>query len=121
MRSLNVTLAAAVMMMMGTAAFASDADFKLKNKTGYQIDEVYVSPHSSKNWGRDKLGDRALADSGSVAIRFPRGAQACRFDIKVKYHDDGSTEAWGDVDLCGYNAILLYWDARKQITDAVGE
>jgi hypothetical protein len=116
-----IPILAVLGVTLATGAFANEADFTLKNKTGYQIDEVYVSPHSSKNWGRDKLGDRALADSGSVAIRFPRGAQACRFDIKVKYHDDGSTEAWGDVDLCGYNAILLYWDARKQITDAVGE
>jgi hypothetical protein len=106
---------------LATGAFANEADFTLKNRTGYQIDEVYISPHSSRNWGRDRMGNAALADSHSIDIRFPRGAQACRFDIKVKYHDDGSIESWGDVDLCGYNTILLYWDAAKQVTDAIGE
>ncbi len=102
-------------------AFANEADFTLKNRTGYQIDEVYISPHDSRNWGHDRMGRQALADRHSIDIRFPRGAQTCRFDIKVKYHDDGSTETWGDIDLCGYNAILLYWNANRQVTDAIGE
>ena len=34
--------AAALFAGLLSAAHASDADFKLANKTGYQIDEVYV-------------------------------------------------------------------------------
>ena len=41
-------------------AFANDADFVLRNKTGYQIDEVYVAPSASKNWGNDIMGTGAL-------------------------------------------------------------
>ena len=109
-------------MVVATAglAFASDADFKLKNKTGYQIDEVYVSPHSHNTWGRDRMGDDALADGESVNIKFPHGGSACNFDIKVKYHDEDTAE-WGDVDLCQYEAISLYWDAKINKTRAVGE
>ncbi len=106
--------------MAGTAA-ASDADFTLRNKTGYQIDEVYVSPHSSNHWGNDRMGDDALADGESKHIHFPHNSEACHFDIKVKYHDDDSTAEWGDVNLCQYEAISLYWDAKKQVTRAVGE
>ena len=100
---------------------ANDADFTLKNKTGYQIDEVYISRHSSANWGSDRMGSDALADGESVDINFPHGNGACAFDIKVKYHDDDSTAEWGNVDLCKYEAISLYWDAKKQVTRAVGE
>ena len=32
-------------------ALAGEQDFKLVNKTGYQIDEVYVSRATSKSWG----------------------------------------------------------------------
>ena len=93
LRSLPV---AAVMALCTIGlARASDADFTLKNRTGYQIDEVYVSPHSSNSWGRDRMGSDALADGESVDIAFPHGGQACHFDIKVKYHDDNSTAEWG--------------------------
>ena len=114
-------LATTLVLGMTGLAFASDADFTLKNKTGYQIDEVYVSSHSRANWGRDRMGDDALADGESIDINFPHGGSACHFDIKVKYHDDDSTAEWGDVDLCKYTAISLFWDAKRQTTRAVGE
>ncbi len=102
-------------------SLASDADFVLKNRTGYQIDEVYVSKHSSKNWGSDVMGTGALGEGEYVKIVFPHGSGACHFDIKVKYHEDDSTVEWSDVNLCEYEAISLYWDANKQVTRAVGE
>ena len=121
MRLSLLPLAATLLLATAGLARASDADFTLKNKTGYQIDEVYVSSHASKNWGRDRMGSDALADGESVDIAFPHGGSACRFDIKVKYHDDDSTAEWGNVDLCQYTAINLFWDAKKQVTRAVGE
>ena len=104
-----------------SGAAASDADFKLKNRTGYQIDEVYVSATGRKNWGKDVMGHDALHDGSAVNIVFPHGNGACHFDIKVKYHDDDSTAEWGDVDLCSFDSITIYWDAKNQVTRAVGE
>ena len=120
MRLNPLPLAAALLLATAGLACASDADFTLKNKTGYQIDEVYVSPHASKNWGRDRMGSDALADGDTVDIAFPHGGSACRFDIQVKYNDGDKAE-WGDVDLCKYTAISLFWDAKRQVTRAVGE
>jgi hypothetical protein len=105
---------------MAGAAFANDADFTLKNKTGYQIDEVYVSPESAKNWGSDIMGKGALADGEAVKISFPHGNGACSFDLQVKYND-GSKAEWNGVDLCKYEAISLFWDKSAQVTRAVGE
>lgn len=120
MRHLKMMLVAAPLAMMTMSAVASDADFKLKNKTGYQIDEVYVAKHSSDSWGKDVMGDDALADGEAVNISFPHGGGACHFDIKVRYHDNDKAE-WDDVNLCDYDTITLFWDAKKQITRAVGE
>ncbi len=120
MRLNSLPLAAALLLSTVGLACASDADFTLKNRTGYQIDEVYVSPHASRNWGRDRMGSDALADGETVDIAFPHGGSACKFDIKVKYHDNDTAE-WGNVDLCQYTAISLFWDAKKQVTRAVGE
>ncbi|MSP01241.1 MAG: hypothetical protein EXR07_09380 [Acetobacteraceae bacterium] len=102
-------------------AFANDADFKLKNKTGYQIDEVYVAPRSSTRWGKDLMGSSSLGDGETLTVTFPHGNGACAFDIKVKYHDDNSTAEWSNIDLCKYDIISLFWDARNQVTRAVGE
>ena len=119
---LRILPVAVVVLLAGVGvSHANDADFTLRNKTGYQIDEVYVSRHSSQNWGRDRMGSDALADGESVDINFPHGNGACAFDIKVKYHDDDSTAEWGNVDLCKFEAISLYWDAKRQVTRAVGE
>lgn len=100
---------------------AADADFKMINRTGYQIDEIYVSPHSSSKWGPDVLGKQSLGDSEFANITFPRNNDVCVFDIKVKYHDDDSTAEWSKIDLCSYSKITLYWDAKAQVTRAVGE
>ena len=121
MRLSAFPIAALLMLGASSLAHANDADFTLKNKTGYQIDEVYVSRHSSAEWGKDRMGSDALADGESIDVNFPHGNGACKFDIKVKYHDDNSTAEWGNVDLCQYNSISLFWDTKTQVTRAVGE
>jgi hypothetical protein len=121
MRTLQTLVVANMLTLIAAGAFASDADFKLKNKTGYQIDEVYVSSHSSGKWGKDLMGSDALADGEVLNVTFPHGGGACQFDIKVKYHDDNSTAEWGDINLCQYETISLYWNDKLQVTRAVGE
>ena len=111
-------VAASIMALMGGAALASDADFKLVNKTGYQIDSVYVGAHSSDSWGKDIMGKGALADDDAVDITFPHGGSACMFDVKVRYNDGDEAE-WSNINLCQYEKISLYWKNKQ--TTAVGE
>jgi hypothetical protein len=119
MRLTKLPLAALCLLAtLGTSAFANDADFKMVNKTGYQIDSVYVSRASSDSWGSDIMGKDSLGDGDSVDITFPHGGSACKFDIKVQYNDE-STAEWGNVDLCKYDTISLFWDGKQ--TRAVGE
>ena len=120
MRSLKIMFLTLFALPAATGAFANDADFKLKNRTGYQINEVYVSAHAAKRWGRDIMGKGTLRDGETLNITFPHGNGACRFDIKVKY-DDGDVGEFGDVNLCDYSIISLYWDTKNQTTRAVGE
>jgi len=119
MKYLNTPLVlSCIVIGFAGPALASDADFTLVNKTGYQIDDVYVSPTKADEWGNDIMGKDALADSEKVNIVFPHGDGKCKFDIKVKYND-GDTAEWGDVDLCEYSAITLHWDGKN--TTATGE
>ncbi len=118
MRLTHLPLAAAMFVLFGSAAFAGDADFKLVNKTGYQIDNVWVSAHSAGSWGEDIMGKGSLGDGEWVTITFPHGGSHCHYDIKVKYND-GDEAQWGDVNLCNYEKISLFWDGKE--TRAEGE
>lgn len=102
---------------IATAAHAGDQDFKLVNKTGYQIDSVYVSEASSRSWGRDVMGRDSLAEDESVDISFSRAAQACRWDLKVKYND-GDEATWQNLNLCNISRVTLFWNDKTQKTTA---
>jgi hypothetical protein len=119
--ALRLPLMAAVFglaLAASASASASDADFKLINRTGYQIDSVYVAPTSSRSWGEDIMGQDAVPDGNSVNVTFAHGGSACRFDIRVKYNDGDNAE-WINIDLCKYETISLFWDGKT--TRAVGE
>lgn len=118
LRFAALSLLAGLSFAASAPARASDADFKLKNKTGYQIDSVFVSPVRSDRWGQDIMGNDAVPDGASVNITFPHGGNACKFDIRVVYND-GDKADFTNVDLCEYEVISLYWDGKK--TRAVGE
>ena len=99
-------------------ALAGEQDFKLVNKTGYQIDEVYVSRSSARSWGEDLMGRGALGVDENVAITFNAPDNVCRWDLKVKYNDGDEAE-WSNLNLCNINTVTLFWDRKNQTTRAV--
>jgi hypothetical protein len=101
-------------------AQAGDQDFALLNRTGYQIDEVYVSRSSSRNWGGDIMGSDALENGRSVNITFNAPDNVCRWDMKVKYND-GDEATWNSLNLCNISKVTLFWDKKKEVTRAVTE
>lgn len=114
----HAILSLTVLAGLSVPALAANQDFQLSNKTGYQIDEVYLSRPSSKNWGQDVMGKDALDADSSVKITFTAPADACRWDMKVKY-EDGDTAEWGNLNLCEVETITLYWDRKNNVTRAV--
>ena len=114
---------ALLLLLLGAAitpnlAHAGNQDFTLVNRTGYQIDEVYVSRTNASNWGRDVMGRDALDDGNSVDISINAPERACRWDLKVKYND-GDEAVWNDLNLCNISKVSLFWDRRRQVTRAV--
>jgi hypothetical protein len=101
-------------------AFAGDQDFKLVNKTGYQIDEVYVGPSNSDNWGKDIMGTGSLEANRSVDISFTAPPSVCKWDMRVKY-SDGDASEWTGLNLCSISTVTLYWDKNAGTTRAVTE
>jgi hypothetical protein len=62
------------------------------------MNEIYVSPHSSDQWGQDRLGNRVLPAGGAFRVGLGRTAE-CSFDVKVIYQDASGEEQHG-IDIC---------------------
>ena len=103
----------------GTAS-ADDAkqDFRLVNKTGYELKELYVSPSKSDDWQDDVLGQGTLGDGDAANIKFHRATKTCHWDLKVVYSVDSSSAVWSDIDLCSIEKITIHYDKDADKTTA---
>ena len=101
--------------LLASPALAGDQDFELVNKTGYTIEQVYVSASNSDEWEEDVMERDVLSDGESVDIEFSRGQKGCRFDLKVVY-DDGTDATWGRLDLCTISTVAIRYDRRADRT-----
>jgi len=99
---------------------AADQDFTLINRTGYDIDQVYVSPSRSNNWGRDVMGQDVLANGAATEIVFPPGTQDCNWDLKVVYSDQ-ETATWQRLNLCNISRVTIRYNRGSGETSATVE
>lgn len=99
------------LMVTSSPSFAADADFVLVNRTGYPLDQVYVSPANKKSWGRDRLGSYQMANNTSRKFTFG-DTKNCIQDIKVVFADDDSEVEWEDFNLCELDKITLRYNRK---------
>ena len=118
MRLATYAIITAGLLAFAPVAHAGDQDFTLVNRTGYQIDDLYVAPSASNNWGREIMGQgNVLEDGDSYDVSFARSSRACKFDLRVKYHD-GAEATWQTLDFCQISKVSLYYDRKAQTTRA---
>lgn len=110
-------LASVGVAVAGTAWAQAKQDFDLVNKTGYTIDQVFVSPSDGDDWEEDVLGQDTLGNGQKVHIRFHRAAKTCKWDIKVVY-SDGEDAEWEDFNLCETSKIIIKYDRKTEETSA---
>ena len=121
MASCRTALLGALLFVVPAVASAANQDFSVKNKTGYQIDSIYVSPHSNRNWGDDVMSRGVvLEDDETLDISFPHSASACHFDLMVAYND-GDKATWDDLNLCEISTVTLHYDRKAGTTRASTE
>jgi hypothetical protein len=117
-RLLAITAAALCAWFGSGAALAQgQQDFTLVNRTGYTINEVYVSPTRSNDWEEDVLDRDVLGDRQSVQIRFSKRENNCIYDLLIVF-DDGETADWSRFDLCTVSRITLFYSRRTGQTTA---
>lgn len=118
--ALSFSLLAAAAFTPIPASAQSKQDFTLVNRTGYQIDEVYVGPVSQSHWGEDVMGKDSIADGETADISFNGGSNACKWDIRVVYNDGDASE-FRNVNLCNISRVTLFWNRRANETRFVVE
>lgn len=99
------------------ATFAGNADFTLVNKTGYAINEVFISPAQKDAWGKDRLGENQFLNGQSRKFKFG-DTKNCKQDIKVIFTEDESEVQWDEIDLCEVDKITLRYNRKSKEVSA---
>lgn len=104
-------------------ALAGDADFTLTNRTGYDIESVYIAPSRSKTWGADRLGKSILANGQSREMVFNKSGSTCIYDMLIHWEGYGEEDdrTWEQIDLCSIHKITLRYNKATDVTTAVFE
>jgi hypothetical protein len=66
-------------------------NFRLVNRSGRVITQIFVSSSQEQSWGPDRLGRDVLGAGQSMNVTLPRDG-TCVFDIRVVYADNTATE-----------------------------
>jgi len=115
--------AVSIALFITNAAVAGDADFTLTNRTGYDIESVYVAPSRSKDWGNDRLGKSVLVDGKSRFISFDKSGNACIYDMSISWvgYTADDDVVWERLNLCEINKITLRYNAKSKQTSITTE
>ena len=107
-------------LVLPWAVHAASQDVLVTNRTGYQIDTMYVTEAGRRDWGNDVMGRGSLRQGEQAEVTFDRNTAVCRWDVRVRYHD--ATEAvWTGLNLCAIRSLTLVWDPTIRLTRAVAE
>ena len=110
-------IALAAVITLATPAMAGKQDFSIVNRTGYQIDKIFVAPSKSDDWEEDVMGDDVIEDGATQPITFDGSTSTCKYDLKAVYHD-GDTAEWGGLNLCEVSKVTLHYNAKTNTTSA---
>jgi hypothetical protein len=117
LRRCTAPLAVAALLFTPAALAESVLDFKLENKTGYTLKEVYISASKKDNWGK-VINKSPIKDGASMNVKWKDAAKAQTYDIKAVYADGAGSPVWYDLDPTTFSRLTLKWDKDKQKTVA---
>ena len=115
--------AVALIALLFNSALAGDADFTLTNRTGYDIDSVYVVPSKNRDWGVDRLGKDILANGRSRFLAFNKSGNNCIYDMSVGWvgFSEAADSVWENINLCEINTITLRYNTQTKVTTMTAE
>jgi hypothetical protein len=85
-------------------ALAADYYVEITNKTGYQINQLYVSPGDQKSWEEDVLGNDVLVNGTTQRVTLT-GYSSPIFDIRL-IDSDGDSYTFWDINVEEYDLLV---------------
>lgn len=87
-------------------------DFTVDNKTGVEINGLYISPHDADDWEEDILGRDTLPSGQSLEIKFNRSETAEMWDLRIE-DKQGNAIEWENLNLLKISKATLYYENGK--------
>ena len=96
-------------------SYSQELGFYISNNTGLTLNNIYVSPSESGNWGADILPQDLFEDQSSVIVYIPADyGETCLFDIKIT-DLEGDAVIFTNVDACALHTLTINWDGTFEI------
>ena len=98
------------------AALAGEQDFVLVNKTGVEIHNLHIAPHSSEEWGDDILGKDTMDNEETLDIKFSRSEKSSMWDLKIS-DSKGNALTWQKLNLLEISKVTLHYENGRAWAD----
>ncbi len=111
---LAILLAVGAFSLISTMEVSAQAaqDFTVVNRTGVEINALYVTPHNAKDWGEDILGAETLPVNQTLDISFSRKEKAKLWDLRIE-DEDGAYIEWDNLNLLTISKVTLFYKNGK--------
>jgi hypothetical protein len=108
----------AALFFFHTASSNSQAlYFYVNNNTGVTLNNIYVTPSETTNWGSDILPNDLFDDQTSVRVDIPADYGAtCLFDMKIT-DLEGNAVIFTGMDACKLHTLTINWDGTYSATE----
>jgi hypothetical protein len=102
------TISFALLLFLHLTGFAvaSEYNFTLINKTGFEIIDLYFSPASRSDWGEEVLTVDTIPNKEKMQIHVSRKEKADAWDILVN-DEQGVAFKWLGVKLSEISTLVL--------------
>jgi hypothetical protein len=103
----QAVLSSSLLALASQVVVADQRDFKVYNRTGSPIVNLYVARSTTKEWEEDVLSNGVLDSGEFQEITFSGyGQNECYFDIKAKFEDGEVVEDY-KINLCETNSYTF--------------
>lgn len=83
-----------------------EQEFTIKNLTGIEINNLYISPAGEEKWGADILTTDKLSSGSAAEVVFSTGEKVQYWDVKAT-DKKGKEILWRDIDLFTVSEMTL--------------
>lgn len=91
--------------------------FFVTNNTGFTLNNIFVTPNETTNWGNDILPNDLFENGSSVRVDIPADyGSTCLFDMKIT-DLEGNYITFTGMDACRLHTIILNADGTYSASE----